>query len=178
MDRTENIVPLLLCNCCRGNMLVCEANGCCISCFWSLPSNGSTCHMAPSSRLFVPKAYRYFFFSEGCACDVCDRRRLPSPWLSFRSDYSPAAPSLRPLVMSGSLIRCVPVQVYHLHHLFRGLCLGRLFFRFGGGRHLHDAQSLTFPNPMEVPTACFTTSNSSVWPRASYNVFFFPDVAC
>jgi hypothetical protein len=85
----------------------------------TLPSNGSTCYTAPSLRLFVLKslqAYCHFFFSEGWACDVCERPRLPSPWLSSHGDYSPIAlpaPSLRLLVLSGSLTRCELVQVYH-----------------------------------------------------------------
>jgi hypothetical protein len=35
---------------------------------WLLPSNGSTCYVAPSLRLVTPKslpAYRHFFFSQG-----------------------------------------------------------------------------------------------------------------
>jgi hypothetical protein len=39
----------------------------------SLPSKGSTCHIAPSLKLFVRKdlkAYRHFFSSEGCPFDV------------------------------------------------------------------------------------------------------------
>jgi hypothetical protein len=82
----------------------------------SLPSNGSTRHIAPSLRLFLPNslhAYRHFFFFEVCGCDVCDRSHLPSPWLGFHGDYSATAPSLRPLVLSGSLIRSEPVQLYH-----------------------------------------------------------------
>jgi hypothetical protein len=46
-----------------------------------LPSNGCTCNIAPSLRLFVPnslQAYRHFFYSEGCACNVCVRSHLPS----------------------------------------------------------------------------------------------------
>jgi hypothetical protein len=46
----------------------------------SLHSNGCTCYTAPSLRFFVPnglQAYRHFFFSEGCVCDVCDRSHLP-----------------------------------------------------------------------------------------------------
>jgi hypothetical protein len=80
-----------------------------------MPSKGSTCHNAPSLRLFVPnsiQAYRHFF-SEGCACDVCDWPRLLSPWHDPHGNYSPTAPaahSLRQLVPSGSLIRFEPVQ--------------------------------------------------------------------
>jgi hypothetical protein len=43
-------------------------------------SNGCTRYIAPSLRLFVPnglQAYHYVF-SQGCACDFCDRSHLPS----------------------------------------------------------------------------------------------------
>jgi hypothetical protein len=85
-----------------------------------LPSNGSICHIASSLKLFVPnilQAYHHIF-SEGCACDISDRSHLPSLWLGSHGDHSPtapAAPSLRPLILSCSLIRCEPVKVYHLH---------------------------------------------------------------
>jgi hypothetical protein len=55
------------------------------------------CHITSSLRQFVPnsqQAYRHFFFSEGCACDIWDRPRLPFPWLGSRGDYSPTAPAL------------------------------------------------------------------------------------
>jgi hypothetical protein len=91
-----------------------------------LPSNGSPCHIAPPLRLFVPKSLQvnsHFFFSEGCAYNVCDQSCLPSLWLISHSDHSPTAltaPALRPLIQRGSLKRCEPVQVYHHHHhLFR-----------------------------------------------------------
>jgi hypothetical protein len=48
----------------------------------SLVSNGSTHHIAPFLRLFIPnglQAYHHFFSSEGCACDVHDQSRLPPP---------------------------------------------------------------------------------------------------
>jgi hypothetical protein len=138
MDRRENTVHLLQCNCCvrvcRGAHVIAiqslPSNGrylqshyLATAVVWllilrSLPSNGS-CRNAPSLRIFVPnslQAYYHFFYSEGCACDVCDRPRLPSPWLGSHGDESstpPAAPSLRPLVPSRSLMRCEPVQVYH-----------------------------------------------------------------
>jgi hypothetical protein len=101
------------------------------------------------------QAYLRFFFSEGCACDVCD-------WP--RGDYSPTAPSLRQLVPSGSLIWCEPAHVYH-HHLcsFRGLCFGRLFFRFGGDRPLHNVQSATSRSPVEDLTIRFPISSSTVF---------------
>jgi hypothetical protein len=57
-----------------------------------LPSNGrlfwlrysgfqASCHIASPLSLFIPnvlQAYHHFFFSEGCACNVCDRSHLPS----------------------------------------------------------------------------------------------------
>jgi hypothetical protein len=73
----------------------------------SLLSNRSIRNIAPSLT------YRHFFFSKGCACDICDRFRLLLRGSAFRSVYSPttlAASSLRPLVS------CRLVQVYH-HHL-------------------------------------------------------------
>jgi hypothetical protein len=96
LDRVENII---LCYC-----------------LWPLPSNGR-CLQSHYIAMGV-QVYCHFFFSKGCACDVCDWSRLPSLWLSSHSDYSPtvpAAPSLRPLVLSGSLLRWELVQVYHHH---------------------------------------------------------------
>jgi hypothetical protein len=68
---------------------------------FSLPSNGllATFHIAQGY-------YHNFLFFEGCACDVCDRPLLPSPWLGSLCDYSPtapSAPSLRTVVLSGYL---------------------------------------------------------------------------
>jgi hypothetical protein len=77
--------------------------------------------IASSLRLFVPnslQAYHHFFFPKGFACAICDRSRLPSPWLGSHGDYSATAfstPSLRSLILSGSLIRCELVKVYHCH---------------------------------------------------------------
>jgi hypothetical protein len=128
----------------------------------SLPSNGYTRHIAPSLRIFIPnslQAYRHFFFSEGCACDVCviGLTFLPVArmFAVFTLPTAPAAPSLRPLVPSGSLLRYHSVQVYHHHPVFPtggaklpivagtptfsaltpcAVC----FFRSGGGRPLHN----------------------------------------
>jgi hypothetical protein len=69
--------------------------------------------------------------------DVCDRPRLPSLWLGSHRDYSPtahAAPSLRPLVASGPLIRCQWVHVYH-HHPSFGRC-GKMFRKWSVLLHL------------------------------------------
>jgi hypothetical protein len=101
------------------------SNGCCIFAYLAVvASNSSASHTASSLRLFVPnslQSYCHFFFSEGCACDACDRPGLPSLWLGFHGDYSPTAPTanfLRPLVPSDSLIRCQSVQVYHQYPSF------------------------------------------------------------
>jgi hypothetical protein len=78
-------------------------------------------HIAPSLRLFIPndlQAYCNLFFSEGCACNVCDRFHLPScgsgfPWclLSNRSCCST-------FKGMGSLTRQQSVQVFHYHPTF------------------------------------------------------------
>jgi hypothetical protein len=69
-------------------------------------------------------AYHHFFFSKGCAWDVCQQPHLPSLWLGSHSDYSPtapAAPPLGPLILSSSVTRCELVQVYHHHPCTRVL---------------------------------------------------------
>jgi hypothetical protein len=51
--------------------------------------------------------YYHHLFPEGCAFDICDRSRLPSTWLDSHGDYFPttlAAPFIRPLVPSGSVV--------------------------------------------------------------------------
>jgi hypothetical protein len=49
--------------------------------------------------------------------------------------------------------------LYHHHHLFRGLCSGRLFFRLGGDRPLHNIQPFTAtPEIVQRPhimSSCF-----------------------
>jgi hypothetical protein len=125
---------------------------------------------------------------------ICDQSRLPSPWFSSHSRYSPTAPavpSLRPFIPSGSLIRCKPVQMYHHHPTFliggdessesgqssyisSSYSVCSLLFCFGGGLPFHNVQSLTFCNLLEIPTAHFMTSSSRVCPSASYNVFTLP----
>jgi hypothetical protein len=57
-----------------------------------------TCYIAPFLRL-IPnnlQVYSHFLFSVGCACDICDRPRLPSPWLGSHGHYSPTAPAAPP----------------------------------------------------------------------------------
>jgi hypothetical protein len=79
-----------------------------------LPNNGSTCYIAPFWRIFVLNSlqvYNYFFFLGLCLW--CLWLVPPSPWLGSYGEFSPTAPTLRPLVLSGSRIRCELVQVYH-----------------------------------------------------------------
>jgi hypothetical protein len=56
------------------------------------------------------KAYCYFF-SEGTLV----MSAIDLPHALFSGDYSPIAPSSRPLIPSCSLIRCKPAQVYQNH---------------------------------------------------------------
>jgi hypothetical protein len=81
------------------------------------------------------------FFSDGCASDICDWTCLPSLRLGSHDDYSPTSPSLRPLVASGSLIRCKLVKVYHHHLCSEGCALN--VSCFGGGWPLQNIQSPT-----------------------------------
>jgi hypothetical protein len=58
------------------------------------------------------------FFSEGCACDVCDRPHLPSPRLGSHDYYCPtalAACSLITFVPTCSLPWREPAQLYQHH---------------------------------------------------------------
>jgi hypothetical protein len=111
-----------------------------------------------------------------------------------------AAPSLIPLVPSGSLINCQSVQVCHHYPSFpigagktseRGRCsyisssysVRSPFFRFGGGRPLHDASTPIFRISTEDPAANLTTTSAKVCLGASLtflfmNVFFFPRCSC
>jgi hypothetical protein len=137
----------------------------------------TTCHIASSLRLFVPnslQAYRHFF-SEGWAFEVCYRPRLPFARLGSRLNYSrtaAAAPFLRSLAPSNSLISCQPVQVYTIIFvLFRCLCFALLTFWSGP---TSPQWLITYRNPVEEPSIRFMTSNSRVCPRASHNVFTPP----
>jgi hypothetical protein len=109
-----------------------------------------------------------------------------SPWLISHGDYSSADPSLRTLVPSGSLLRCPLVQVYHYHlppvgagkNSENGQCsyisgsyfVCSLFFRFGGGRLLHNVQSINFRSLIEVRTICFATSSSTLYLKVLLSV--------
>jgi hypothetical protein len=73
-------------------------------------------YIAPSLRLFVLNSlqvYHHFIFSKGSDCDICDLLAFLPCGSVLMGDYSPTAPSLRPHILNGSLIRCGPVQVYH-----------------------------------------------------------------
>jgi hypothetical protein len=171
---------------CRGNLFVSR----------SLPSKASTRYIAPSFRLFglnsLP-AYRRSFFSEGCACGVCDRFRLPSAWLDFHGDYfpiTPAAPSLNPLISSSFFTSCQSVHVYYHHRSFirwgkttySGPCcyiscsyyVCNLIFRFREGRRLHTVNSFIFLSLIEISTTRFTISSPKVCLRVLLNIPSFP----
>jgi hypothetical protein len=78
------------------------------------------------------------------------------------------------LTWHGFLIGCQSIQVYHHHPVSTdrwsktsesGRCsyisgsysVCSLFFHFEGGRPLHNVQSVVFLNPLESPTARFTS---------------------
>jgi hypothetical protein len=108
------------------------------------------------------------------------------PWLGNHGDFSPtspAAPSLRPLVLSGSLIGCQSAQVYH-HHLPPagasnssecGKCtfihcsysVRSFFFRFRGSRRLHNVLTLIFRVLAEDAAVLFTISSPRVYLKVS-----------
>lgn len=85
------------------------------------------------------------------------------PWLSSNGNYSltiPTAPSLKPIILTSSLIRCEPVQVGHHHPLFLGLYSGCLFLLLLQRRPTppHCPPSLThFSQPDGKRTTPFTT---------------------
>jgi hypothetical protein len=99
---------------------------------------------------------------------------------------APTAPSLRALVPSDSLIRFQSIHHHHHHpkflfsnggdktipsgrcsHISGSYSVSDLFFRFGGGRPLHNVQSLILRNPLEVSTICFAIFTLKI----SYKVF-------
>jgi hypothetical protein len=126
----------------------------------------------PSLRPFVPnslQACRHYFFSDSCVCDVCDRSHLLPCCSAFRGVYSPTAPvapSLRPLVPSGSIIGCQSVQVYHHHPAFA--MWGRKFRVWSTLAHLSlllcvlsFLSLLRGPTPPQYPEAHFPQSTRS-----------------
>jgi hypothetical protein len=54
----------------------------------------------------------------------------------------------------------------------------QILFSFRRRRPLHNVQSLTLHSVMEVPTACFATSNSSVFLKTPLNVLSFLGRSC
>jgi hypothetical protein len=90
----------------------------------SLPGNRSTHYIAPSLRLFVPNGLQHTtissFLMAVLVMYVISLTFLLL-WLGFHGDYcptAPAAPFLKPLVTSSSLIRCQLVQVDPHHPAF------------------------------------------------------------
>jgi hypothetical protein len=83
----------------------------CLTCRWlATTAFDETRHIAPSLRLFIPndltEYYRPFLLNAS-ASDI-------HPWLDSHGDCSPAAPSLRSLISSGSFIMCEPFQCINL----------------------------------------------------------------
>jgi hypothetical protein len=132
------------------------------------------------------QAYRHFLFPTDSACYVCERSRLPTPWLVSHDEYSPiapAAPSLMPLVPSGTLIRREPLQVYHHHlplvragkssencrcaYINGSQTSSSLLFCLGACRLLHNALTYIFLIPTEGPAAILAISSPIVCLRTS-----------
>jgi hypothetical protein len=131
-----------------------------------------------TTDLYARLAYRNFIFSEGCACDICGRPRLPTPWLSSHGDYTPTAPSLRPLVPSGSLIKCQAVQVYHHHPSFLRAALWlSLFFSFQRGPTCPQ-YPVTYCNPLEDLTIRFSIYSSADFLKILPDVISFLRRSC
>jgi hypothetical protein len=148
MDNTENTILLLL----RACLGITQHQP-----FFRelLLSNGSICHIVPSLRLFD------FFFSEGCACDICDRSDLPPRGLvctvftlqllccSFLKAAYPkqlpddvwAVPGFPPSSSSGPSGRCSYISTLLCFQIL-------LLFRRG-------------PTPPQCPDAHFPQSNRS-----------------
>lgn len=131
-------------------------------------------------KVFVPNSLQvnhHFFFSDDCACNICDQSEPSFPWLGFSWFFSPTAHtalSLRLHVPSGSLIDLVPVdpsvspssrfsnccrQNYLgrpvLPHLQLLLCV-QSHFPFQRGPTPPQCPVLIFCNLLEIPITCFT----------------------
>jgi hypothetical protein len=119
-QRTPLPTALLLLRMCLLQPLL--SSGCCIADYFAVIAQQWVCVPYCSLvRLFILnslQAYHHFFFSEGCACGVCDRPCLLSMWLSPCSATAPSACFLRSFVLSSSLIRCHAFRVYHRHPSF------------------------------------------------------------
>jgi hypothetical protein len=119
---------------------------------------------------------------------------------SVLGDYSPtalAAPSLRPLVGSDSLIRCQWIQVYYHHQRSfpigvenisgSGQCsyingsyfvISRLFFRFGEGSPYHNVRTFIFRSLIENSTARSATCSPVICPSFLQNALWPPRRSC
>jgi hypothetical protein len=125
------------------------------------------CHIGSFLRLLIPislQACRHFSSDGTLVTSVIGLAFLPHG--SILATITPAPPSLKPFVLSSSLIRCQPVQVYHHHPRSRvpldpvhhniyprdcpvwtlpwGLKLGWLSFHVGGLIEPHFVTSSTY----------------------------------
>jgi hypothetical protein len=127
-----------------------------------------------------------------CLCFV-----LPSsPWLVFHGVYYPTAPSLRPLVPSGSLIWRQSVQVYHIllfcsvqakgsglvnapiSVALKLLLIVSSFIWGGGGGGLHNLLTLIFRCIMEVMAILFAISSPRVSQKVLLRFPMFSSCSC
>jgi hypothetical protein len=123
---------------------------------WSLPSNGSVRHSAPSLRLFVPtsiQAYRHFFLRAVPATCVLGFTSLPvarfARCLFFNRSRCSLLKAARPDQIPDKMrpgpglspSSCFPGQC---SYIYRPYSVCHLFFRFGGGQPLHNVQSHSF----------------------------------
>jgi hypothetical protein len=145
----------------------------------ALPSNGSTHHIGPSSRLLL--VCHRTFLSNGCACDVSDWNSfLPVAWFLSRNVHSPTAHtsvSWRTPVPSSSLIKCASVQVYN-HQPISGVLLDPIYhiiypgvyltWALPWGWSLGDRATLCRPygNPCSCPI-CYNMFSSDHWPAST-----------
>jgi hypothetical protein len=121
MDRTENTVH----HCCSSTAAVGTclfvkpllSNDSCVYAYLAIVDQQWVyilhCSLLKTIHPRQPISLPPFLFREGRACDVSDGSCLPFLWLGSHSDYSPTATSLRLFILSGSLIRCQLIQVYH-----------------------------------------------------------------
>jgi hypothetical protein len=125
---------------------------------------GQTRHIAPSSKLFVPNGLTEYNNLSFLTCLWCSPRggwsAAAHQWSNpggGRSPALPAAPALRPVVSSGSLMGCNPfpctnpflfVLVFLILEWPAFQCSGPYavlssFLRFGGGRTFQNVQPFT-----------------------------------
>lgn len=112
-------------------------------------------------RFYMPHcSFPANFFSEGCVCDICVQPRLPCPCSVFTvtTPASLGAPSSRPFVPNGSLMRNQAVQVYNYHPPFpRAVLLTSLLLSQKGS------------TPRQCPDTHFLYSSR----RPDYSLFDF-----